>query len=183
MAFPIGAAVWVSASPGPCAFAGAGVAANRRSGSSGRASSPGLRLLSGPAAAGCTPAGAGRHRRHRRSKSSEVRPVAVAAHPDRRDGHAADAGRSAGDRLRRRSSPSPTACRRTWWPRSSASSTRRRATRSRRRRARTACLANAIRRSRVVLGETGLPVPVPRPDAAPASVSVITAARIHGPSW
>jgi adenylate cyclase len=36
-------------------------------------------------------------------------------------------------------------------------------------------LANAIRRSRVVLGETGLPVPVPRPDAAPASVSVITA--------
>jgi adenylate cyclase len=36
-------------------------------------------------------------------------------------------------------------------------------------------LANAIRRSRVVLGETGLPIPVPRPDAAPAGASVITA--------
>ena len=109
----------------------------------------------------------GRHRRHRRGQPQGARPMAVAAHHRRRPRHAGDADGRRRDRLRRRVLRSPTAARRRSPPTASAASTRRRGRKLKALPSNDAVLAEAIGRSRVVLGQTALAQASAPPEGEP----------------
>ena len=100
---------------------------------------------------------AGPHRQYRRKEPGKIRPVAVAADARRRPRHQPDQARGGRDRLSTSCSPSPTGSILRPPPIRSATSTTRPATKLRALPSNDDVLADAMRQSRVVLGETGLP--------------------------